>query len=243
MSREECDFSLGNQGAEPLGGPPAPSGGGPGEVPDGVSRPAFWDALYARGEDGWELGAPAPPLAALLAPRAFPPGRAAVLGCGSGHDARLLAAHGHAVWGFDFSAAAISEAQRVTPAPPGPAESASRPGLTFERRDIFDLPEAYAGFFDLAWEYACFCAIEPARRTEYVTAVRRILKPGGLLAALFYPIREGSGGPPFPVSREEIRRLFEPRFAFLQTVSPRESVERRRGLEWLVVMRSRPEDP
>src|SRR5574341_1665212 len=50
----------------------------------------------------------------------------------------------------------------------------------------------------------------PAPRPECREAVRRILKPNGTLAALFYPLREGSGGPPFPVSQDEIRRLFEP---------------------------------
>ncbi len=95
----------------------------------------------------------------------------------------------------------------------------------------------------MVWEYTCFCAFHPARRPEYVEAVRRILKPGGLLAALFYPLRDGSGGPPFPMTQDEIRRLFEPRFAFLEAAAPAESVGRRRGLEWLVLMQPRPGNP
>ena len=31
-----------------------------------VSTPAFWDALYAAGQDGWDLGEPAPALADWL---------------------------------------------------------------------------------------------------------------------------------------------------------------------------------
>jgi len=242
MSTESFDFSLGDAGGGPRGEGGDPLGAGPG--PEGteaeVSRPAFWEALYARGEDGWELGAPTPPLRALLARGRFPSGRAAVLGCGRGHDARLLAARGNAVWGFDFSPTAIAEARRLTPPAPGPSERAAGPPPTFEDRDVFSLPGVYPGFFDLAWEYTCFCAIHPSRRPEYVQAVRRILKPGGLLAALFYPLRDGSGGPPFPVRQDEIRRLFEPWFVFLEAAHPAESVERRRGLEWLVVMQRPP---
>ncbi len=241
MSTKSFDFSLGGVGGGPRGAEGDPPGAGP--APDvaeaEVSRPTFWEDLYARGQDAWELGAPAPPLRALLARGRFPSGRAAVLGCGRGHDARLLAAHGHAVWGFDFSPTAIAEARRLTPSAPGGAEGAAPPRPLFEQRDVFSLPEAYPGFFELLWEYTCFCAIDPARRPEYVQVVRRILKPAGLLAALFYPLREGSGGPPFPTSQAEVRRLFEPSFAFLEATTPAESIERRRGIEWLVIMRPR----
>ena len=240
MSTEYFVFSLGEGGGGPDGGGAAPSGTGGEAGEDRVSHPTFWEDLYARGEDGWELGTPAPPLQALLARRHFPRGRVAVLGCGRGHDARLLAAQGHAVWGFDFSPTAIAEARRLAPPAPSAPGGATGPRLTFEQRYIFDLPGAYPEFFDLVWEHTCFCAIDPARRAEYVEAVRRILKPAGLLAGLFYPLREGAGGPPFPTSQDEVRRLFEPRFTFLEAAPPAESVERRRGLEWLVLMQPRP---
>src|SRR4029453_16580379 len=78
-----------------------------GAVVAGVSRPDFWDALYAAGGDGWELGAAAPPLVDVVERTPPPRGRAAVLGCGRGHDARLLAARGYEVVGYDFSTAAV----------------------------------------------------------------------------------------------------------------------------------------
>jgi len=197
-----------------------------------VSTSEFWDSLYAGGDDGWELGAPAPPLTAWLDAggaffaRAAGPARLAVLGCGRGHDARLLAARGHRVWGFDFAAATIAEAAR--------AAAAEGVEVTFERRDIFTLAGDYAGFFDGVWEYTCFCAIDPARRQEYARLVHAVLRPGGLLLACFYPVREGSDGPPFPVSREAIEGVLADGFRLRSAARPSQSIERRRGLEWLV---------
>lgn len=198
----------------------------------GVGEPAYWEAAYARGADRWELGEPAPPLVALLNDHPPPPGRVAVLGCGRGHDARLLARRGCEVWGFDFAEPAIREARELA--------RHDDPAPRFEQRDLFTLPEAYPAFFDGIWEYTCFCAIDPARRSEYVSVVRRILKPDGWFLACFYPIREGTDGPPFPATEAEIRRLFTPAFTFAESYAPAESAERRAGLEWMVMARVNP---
>jgi hypothetical protein len=86
-------------------------------------------------------------------------------------------------------------------------------------------------------ERTCFCAIEPARREEYVEVLRTIVRPGGLLLACFYPLRDGGDGPPFPVSRGDIERALAGRFTVLRAGPPGRSAERRQGLEWLVEAR------
>jgi len=242
-----------------------------------VSAPGFWEALYAAGEDGWELGAPAPALEAWLdaggrfdpapgtsahgggpaeADRASadprssaewgsagamsgPPQmkmqgspRIAVPGCGRGHDARLLARRGYQVRAFDFAERAVSEARRLA--------AADGLVLAVEQRDVFTLARDHAGAFDGVWEYTCFCAIDPARREEYARVLHAVLRPGGLLLACFYPLREGGDGPPFPVSRADIDRALAGRFTVLEAGAPARSVERRRGLEWLVLARRDP---
>ena len=196
-----------------------------------VSEPGFWDRLYDSGGDGWELRRPSPPLQAHLEKSPPPRGKVAVLGCGRGHDCRLLANAGYRVWGFDFAERAILEARALA--------RTERLEIIFEQRDIFELAEHYRGFFDGIWEYTCFCAIDPGRRPDYVRLVREILKPEGWLLACFYPLRDGSDGPPFPTSEAEIWRLFVPAFVFLETYAPVESVERRAGLEWMVMARAR----
>ena len=104
----------------------------------------------------------------------------------------------------------------------------------FERRDIFTLAADFAGTFDAVWEYTCFCAIDPARRADYVEVLRAILRPGGTLLGCFYPLREGGDGPPYPVSLAEVERLLAPGFRVEESRAPAASAERRRGLEWLL---------
>ncbi len=202
-----------------------------------MSTAAFWEGLYASRNDGWELGHPAPPLAAWLAAggrfaartggAGSAPASLAVPGCGRGHDARLLARAGYRVRGFDFADAAVAEARALAEAEGVAAE--------FEKRDIFTLAAEHGGAFDAVWEYTCFCAIEPARRDEYAGVIHAILRPGGRLLGCFYPLREGTDGPPFPVSVADIERALSPRFRILEAGPPAESAERRRGLEWLVL--------
>jgi len=199
-----------------------------------VSAAAYWEGLYAERQDGWELGEAAPSLQSCLASGgSFAPGaRVAVPGCGRGHDARLLARHGLAVTGFDFAEAAVTEARHLA--------SRERLLVDFERHDVFTLAKDYAGGFDAVWEYTCFCAIDPDRRAEYARTLHEILKPGGTLLACFYPLKEGTGGPPFPVSRPAIEAALGPFFDIVEAGPPTASPARRRGLEWLVRAERRP---
>ena len=198
-----------------------------------VSAPAYWEGLYAERQDGWELGEPAPSLQAWLASATtFPPGaRVAVPGCGRGHDVRLLARHGFSVTGFDFADAAVTEARRLV----------AREGLTavIEKRDIFTLASDHASAFDAAWEYTCFCAIDPDRRAEYTRVLHDIIKPGGTLLGCFFPLKEGTDGPPFPVSRRDIEAALDPFFRIVEACPPPASPEQRRGLEWFVMAQRR----
>jgi SAM-dependent methyltransferase len=191
-----------------------------------VSASEFWQDLYAHGGDGWETGRPHPSLEHLVETLPPPRGRVAVPGCGRGHDARFLASRGYDVVGFDFAEAAIAEARRLARAAGVPA--------AFEQRDIFTLDRDLAGDFDGVWEYTCFCAIEPRRRAEYVRVMSHLVKPGGWFLGCFYPLRVGGGGPPFPMSRPEIRRLLAPWFRIERANPPPRPIQRRAGQEWLV---------
>lgn len=195
------------------------------------SLPAFWEDLYA-GPPPWDLGEPAPPFVSLLARgEVAPPGRVAVLGCGRGHEALLFARRGFDVVGFDFAAPAVEAGRQAARA--AGLEARCR----FEMRDIF----AIEGAFDLVVEHTCFCAIDPARREDYVATVARILKPGGLLLGLFYLRPNDPKGPPWPSERAELERVFvhEGPFDLVSERVPADSIARRAGREWLTVLRLR----
>jgi SAM-dependent methyltransferase len=158
-----------------------------------------------------------------------PRGRVAVPGCGRGHDVRYLVRQGYDAIGFDFSDTAVAEARA----------RASTEGVAapIELRDIFTLSREYANAFDGIWEYTCFCAIDPARRAEYVRVMDAVLRPGGWLLACFYPMRASGAGPPFPVRQDEVRRLLTPWFRIEHASTQIRSVHRRLGQEWMVLAR------
>jgi len=192
---------------------------------------AFWNERYETNTAGWDLGQPAPPLVSYV--RSLDGearGRLVVVGCGKGNDARFFAENGWQVVGFDFSDAAVREATALTAGKELP--------LRFVQQDILDPGDEHDGAFDTVVEHTCFCAIDPARRDDYVRAVHRMLKPGGRLVALFYAILPPDG-PPFPVSVEEIRERFTPCFEEETLFVPEDSVERRRGCELFAVFRRR----
>ncbi|MCB9703849.1 MAG: methyltransferase domain-containing protein [Myxococcales bacterium] len=200
-----------------LDGDPRQVGGEPPSPGD----PGFWESLYQRGFTGWELGRPAPPLARHFAVRSPRGLRALVIGCGRGNEARMLAEAGAEVTAIDISATAIREAEAHHAGPP----------ITFKVADLFDLrgqPPAY----DLVVEHTCFCAIDPARRDDFVDAVAAALRPGGALVGLFYA-HGRPGGPPFTTDAAELRRRFDRAFVIEALETARGSVITRRGDELL----------
>jgi SAM-dependent methyltransferase len=194
-----------------------------------VSTPEFWEELYAARGDGWELGAPAPSLVEFVEATPPPRGRVAVPGCGRGHDARYLASRGYEVTGFDWARAALAAARAL----------AARDGVavTFEERDIFTLGRARPNAFDGVWDYTCFCAIDPARRREYIRSLAGAVRPGGWLLANFFPLRSFMAGPPFPVCPGEVRRVLVPWFRIERAGPPLRSPRGRQGREWMVLAR------
>lgn len=196
----------------------------------GPGDPGFWDSRYRSGEMAWDLGAPSPPFVRLHQDGVIAPCRVAVPGCGTGWEVAWLARHGYQVTGIDFAPGAIAACKARLVA------EGLRADLV--RADLFDLPEPLAGAFDLVLEQTCFCAIEPARRPDYVRATGRLLRPGGRLVGLFYAC-EGSDGPPFPTSPDEVRGLFSGNFEITRMAVAEHSHPRRQGREWLGVLTRR----
>jgi SAM-dependent methyltransferase len=149
-----------------------------------------------------------------------------VVGCGPGHEVAALAEKGFDALGLDFAAEAVAATQALLAGRklPGRAEQA----------DLFALPGAHAPF-DLWVEHTCFCAIDPARRDEYVQAAANSLVPGGRLLGLFYA-HGRPGGPPFATTPAEVRARFGARFDVESLELAKDSHPRRKGEEWLGVL-------
>lgn len=202
---------------------PDVAGAGPGEA-------KFWDPLFAADAGGWELGRAAPPLRAwfCLNEHVLKGRRALVPGCGRGHEARLAAELGAQVTAIDLSPTAIAQAQART----GPELA-----VAFRVGDLFaqiGQPPA----FDVVVEHTCFCAIDPARRDDYVEAVADALEVGGALVGLFYA-HGRPGGPPFTTDAREIELRFQRRFEIETIEVARGSTLVRHGHELLAVLRRR----
>ena len=194
-----------------------------------VNSPSIWDEIYQDGRAGWDLGRPAPVFQRLLEARRFKPGRLLVICAGRGHDARLFARHGFEVTAIDFSGEAV-KAMRGLADPEALVE--------IHQADLFDLPASWEAGFDYVLEYTCFCAIDPQRREDYAERVARLLKPGGVLIALAFPVSSHSGGPPFAVSPADYVRRFRSRgFTLIHRETPPDSVPQRRDEEELVILR------
>ena len=205
----------------------------PADQPD-PSRSDFWEGAYQQDQTGWDLGQASPLFADLLGgDDAPPPGRLLVPGCGRGHDALLFGRHGFNVTGVDFAPSAVAAATAA-------ARAAGLPA-TFVEADLFTLGQRWPGGFDYVAEHTCFCAIDPARRPEYVEVVRDLLRPGGQLIAIFY-VHDRPGGPPYTTSEAEIRARFEPSFVIDRLAPAANSVPRRQGQELFGRLRRRTED-
>lgn len=190
---------------------------------DDVSQAGYWEQLYQAKDTGWDKGRAAPPIVRMLAEGFLPKGaRIAVVGAGPGHEAIEAARLGFRPLAVDF---APSSAARIR-------DVAQKAGVEVEvlQQDLFALPKTHAGAFDAVLEHTCFCAIDVARRAEYVDAVHALLKPGGIFFGLFYAHGK-EGGPPFTTTEGEVRALFAGKFTVERLVRPADSFEARQGNE------------
>ena len=186
-----------------------------------INKDRDWEALYQANDTFWDHGEASPGLVDYLAANSsLPLGQALVPGCGRGHDARALAQAGWAATGLDLAPSSVPLAKRL----------ADEERLTIDYRIGDFLSDEPHKLFDLVFEHTLFCAIPPVRRDDYVQALRRWLKPGGLYLAVNYMITEDTGEPPFSTTTAELDERFGEPFELLRRWTPR-SYEGREGKE------------
>jgi len=191
------------------------------------NNPVFWDELYREGRTPWDLGSPTPVFADLLQSGVLAPGRTLILGCGKGYDAALFSEHGFEVTAVDFSLEALNHARRYVASCPRP--------VTFLHQNLFSLSPTYDLSFDYVVEYVTFCAVNPRNRQAFARTVANLLKPGGKLLGLFFPLDDRPGGPPFVVHWDEVIRVFGKHLVLMSSETPRRSVGPRKGKEMMTI--------
>ena len=190
----------------------------------------FWEERYQASQTPWDLKGPTPVFRKLLEEAVIPPGKLLVPGAGRGYDAIAFARAGFDVTSVDLAPSACEVLR----------QSVEASGVKVEVReaDFFELQEDSA--YDAVLEYTFYCAIPIASRTHYRDQMARILKPGGLLFGLFFPLEAtDSEGPPFGVEVESVKASFSEIFDLVHESFPPESIKPRAGREILMIWRKR----
>ncbi len=192
-------------------------------------QPEFWNELYRSDRAGWDLGSPTPAFLDLLETKRLVPGKMLVLGSGKGYDAILFAQHGFDVTAIDSSEEANKFARQLA--------TEQSMSIEFVQEDMFDYSLGIAEEFDYVLEYVTFCAIDPSLRPEFAAMIPSLMKDAGRFIALFFPLDDRPGGPPFAVSMDEVSRLFGKKMVLISLEAPQHSVTPRKGKELLTIWR------
>ncbi len=198
---------------------------------DNTNSFQFWEDIYLADDAGWDLGGITPAIESIA--DTITPGKVCILGCGRGYDAVMFAKKGFKVTAVDFAPSAIKSVK----------------GLALEANvivraiqdDIFSLTPEYSNTFDTIIEQTCFCAINPNRRLEYVRLVKALLKQGGKLIGLWFPLDKTlkEGGPPYGTTVEEVKSIFNHGWIIKREEFPHLSIPSRKGREKLIIFKKK----
>jgi SAM-dependent methyltransferase len=189
-----------------------------------VEKADFWTNIYQTEQPRWELEQPTPSLVDLLPRLKLPKSRILVLGCGSGNDAAYFAEQGHVVTAIDISDEALSRGRK---------KFSRFENIQWLQADLFKLGREHDQSYDVIFENTCFCAINPAKRSELVQIWRRLLAPGGFLMANLF-VMEKRNNPPFGSTEWELRERLKKNFHFVFWGRWHQSIDRRNGKELLI---------
>lgn len=194
--------------------------------------PVDWREAWKAGNTPWDAGESPPALRSLLERDLVPPGRVLVPGCGRGYDLGTLARSDREVVGIDLSADARAAFTDAHPELPGT--------VVYEVADFFSYVPT-AGF-DFVWDYTFFCALDPDRRVDWSEAMKRLVKPDGILATLLFPYEDpisGRQGPPWPINTDLARSYLHDAFEELEAAQVDRTHAGREDKERLALWRRR----
>jgi SAM-dependent methyltransferase len=177
----------------------------------------------------------------LVGTGAFGPPGAAILdvGCGTGDNGLLLAAHGYRVVGLDVAWEAIARARAKA------AEQEIVPRPIFVTGDALDAPAAMSlGPFDGVLDVGLFHALGDDEGPRYAASLAAVVRPGGRGFVLCWSDRNAFGIGPRRVTRRELRTTFRSSAGWrVDSIEPEELASRLPGRvvhAWLARLTRRP---
>ncbi|KAH9894286.1 S-adenosyl-L-methionine-dependent methyltransferase [Cubamyces lactineus] len=190
-----------------------------------------WDEAWKDEATPWDAGTMQPALQELVEssdldlPRS---GRALAPGCGRGYDAVYIAKSlGLETIGIDISPTAIKAANEYKRAVDPSAN------VRFEETNFFAINDAS---FGLVYDYTFFVALPPSMRPEWGTQMGTLVKPGGFLITLVYPILPYTdAGPPFYVRPEHYEDALGSTWRKIWDRVPEKTLEAHVGRERMIV--------
>ncbi|KAF9456882.1 S-adenosyl-L-methionine-dependent methyltransferase [Collybia nuda] len=197
-----------------------------------------WDDVWKAKVIPWEGGFSQPPLKEVIESGEvdFPrQGRALVPGCGSGYDAILFASSlGLDSVGMDISETAIQVANGNLAA----LETPPKGEVKFTTGDFLTLELPDEEKVDLIYDCAFFVAIPPSYRPAWSRQMINLIKPGGYLITLIFPMDPLSDiGPPWSVRPSHYHELLDGNFVKVVDRESEVSLPGRAGRERIAVWR------
>jgi len=160
-----------------------------------------WDAIWKQNVTPWDQGVVQRSLREFVESNKVTlptSGKALVPGCGRGYEAVYLATKlGLETTGMDISETAVEEANKNLKVSDIPQDTK----ISFKTASFFDYrfdndEESY----DLCLDYTFFVALPPTLRPSWGSQMRHLVKKGGYLITLIWPIDgDRPGGPPYSV--------------------------------------------
>jgi len=168
-----------------------------------------WDQIWrANFAPPWDSGDVQPALKELVQEKKFElpkDGQILVPGCGRGYDVAFFASLGRQVVGLDVSQKGVEAAHAYLSSLPGGigADAASRVIVG----DFFTHVAPGDGY-SVIYDYTFSVALPPPTRPKTFQRFKELVRPGGILIGLVFPIDgDRQGGPPFSVGADEYHKL------------------------------------
>lgn len=178
-------------------------------------EPEFWHQRWQNGQIGFHLDEVNPVLARHFAPRFehLRGSRVFVPLSGKSLDQLWLVEAGFDVVSVEVSPLAVKaffEENGLSPTQSREPsfERCSVPQLDVICGDFFELTADDIGDIAVVYDRASLIALPPEMRIDYARQLRSLTQSPVLLVTLFYP-QEQMSGPPFAVSEDEVRQLYE----------------------------------